>query len=228
MAKIIILDTETTGLIKPIEAIEVAYQSILYVPRGGETKPVSWKMKDNSYLQRFKPSKPIEFGALSTSHILLSDLVNCEPSSSFKLLEDTEYLIGHNIDYDWEVIGRPEVKRICTKAMATYLIKDTDSYSQSALIYYILGDTAKPLLKEAHNAKDDIDNCFILFDYLLSLIEEDVSTIELLWEFSERCRIPTVMPFGKHKGELIKDIPYDYKQWLRRQPELDYYLLKAL
>ena len=221
MPRIIILDTETTGLIEPIEAIEVAWQEVVF-----EEQHVDKTTK--CFLQRFKPSKPIEFGALATSHILLSELLDCEPSSSFKLPEDTEFLIGHNIDYDWKVLGKPNVKRICTKAMATYLIKNIDSYSQGALIYCILGDVAKPLLKEAHNVKDDIDNCFILFDYLLSLIEEDVSTIELLWEFSERCRIPTVMPFGKHKGELIKEIPSGYKQWLRNQPDVDEYLLKAI
>ena len=218
---IVILDTETTGLVEPIEAIEVAWQEIVY---GHSFNSKS----DLSFLQRFKPSKPIEFGALATSHILMSELEECEPSSNFKLPEEVEYIIGHNIDYDWRVIGKPNVKRICTKAMATYLIKDIGSYSQSALLYYFLGDPAKPLLKNAHNAKDDVFNCFTLFIYLIDSIKEDVSTIELLWEFSEKCRIPTIMPFGKHKGEAIKTIPYDYKQWLKRQDAVDPYLLKAL
>ena len=218
---IIILDTETTGLEDPIEVIEVAWQEIEYGLIGA-TKDKT------SFLQGYKPSKSIEFGALAISHILMSELEEYEPSSSFKLPEEVEYVIGHNIDYDWRAIGKPNVKRICTRTIATYLLKDTDSYSQSSLLYYILGNSAKPLLKNTHNAKHDVDNCFILFQFLLKLIKEDVGTIELLWMFSEKCRIPTIMPFGKHKGELIKTIPYDYKQWLKHQDNVDPYLLKAL
>ena len=221
MPRIIILDTETTGLIEPIEAIEVAWQEVVF-----EEQHVDKTTK--CFLQRFKPSKPIEFGALATSHILLSELLDCEPSSNFKLPEDTEYLIGHNIDYDWKVLGKPKVKRICTKAMATHLIPNIDSYSQSALLYYFHGEFAKPLLKEAHNALEDIKNNFRLLKWLLNLVREDIYDIEELWKFSERCRVPTVMPFGKHKGELIKEIPSSYKQWLRNQPDVDEYLLKAI
>ncbi len=45
---------------------------------------------------------------------------------------------------------------------------------------------------------------------------------------SEDARMPTVMSFGKHKGELIKDIPRDYKRWLLNQPDVDPYLAIAL
>lgn len=221
MPRIIILDTETTGLITPIEAIEVAWQEVVF-----EEQRIHKTTK--LFLQRFKPSKPIEFGALATSHILMSELLDCEPSSSFKLPEDTEYLIGQNIDYDWKVLGKPNVKRICTKAIATQLVPNIDSYSQSALMYYFLGESAKPLLKEAHNAQDDINNNFILLNNLLDLVPKGIYAVEELWNFSEQCRIPTVMPFGKHKGELIKDIPSGYKQWLRHQPDVDEYLLKAI
>ena len=221
MPRIIILDTETTGLIEPIEAIEVAWQEVVF-----EEQHVD--KTTECFLQRFKPSKPIEFGALATSHILISELLDCEPSSSFKLPEDTEYLLGHNIDYDWKVLGKPNVKRICTKAIATHLIPNIDSYSQSALLYYFLGESAKPLLKEAHNALEDINNNFRLLNWLLDLVREGIYDIEELWKFSELCRVPTVMPFGKHKGELIKDIPSSYKQWLRNQPDVDEYLLKAI
>ena len=55
-----------------------------------------------------------------------------------------------------------------------------------------------------------------------------VHSFEQLWERSEVARIPIKMPFGKHKGELIKDIPADYRRWLVSQTDLDPYLVKAL
>ena len=123
----IIFDAETTGLIDPIQAVEVAYLRITYPNLA----------INSTFLQRYKPSKPIELGALSVSHILMEELENCPPSSSFKLPEDVTHIIGHNIDYDWKVIGKPEVKRICTKALSMFLWDSLDSYSQSCLIYFI-------------------------------------------------------------------------------------------
>ena len=45
---------------------------------------------------------------------------------------------------------------------------------------------------------------------------------------SEKARVPTIMPYGKHKGELISQMPTDYKQWLLRQDNVSGYLRKAL
>jgi exodeoxyribonuclease X len=45
---------------------------------------------------------------------------------------------------------------------------------------------------------------------------------------SEKARTPTTMPFGKHKGMLLADVPSDYKQWLLTRGDIDPYLRKAL
>src|SRR6218665_2225992 len=49
------------------------------------------------------PKKPIELGALATHHILDEELADCPPASGFSLPPGTEYLIGHDVDYDWQV-----------------------------------------------------------------------------------------------------------------------------
>ena len=54
------------------------------------------------------------------------------------------------------------------------------------------------------------------------------ASFEALWEMSEKARIPTIMPFGKHKGESISQVPTDYKQWMLRQDNVSEYLRKAL
>jgi exodeoxyribonuclease X len=50
----------------------------------------------------------------------------------------------------------------------------------------------------------------------------------VLYAESEKARTPTTMPFGKHKGMLLTDVPSDYKQWLLTQGGIDPYLRKAL
>jgi len=62
----------------------------------------------------------------------------------------------------------------------------------------------------------------------LPLIKPEVSTWEELWQASERARIPSIMPFGKHRGMAISELPPDYKAWLLRQDTLDYYVKLAV
>jgi exodeoxyribonuclease X len=218
--KILILDTETTGKTNPVP-IEVAYMELDYP----SLKVLS------SFEKRYNPEKPIELGAMATHHIMNEDVADCEPFNNFNLPEGTTYLIGHNIDYDWKALNEPNVKRICTLALARFLIPDLDSYSQSALLYYIMGSDAKEHLKNAHSALADIKICLNILCCLLQEAQKQlyqVSTIEELYELSEKARIPTKMSFGKHEGEFIKDLPYSYKTWMLKQTDMDPYLLKAV
>ena len=180
----------------------------------------------NPWVQRYNPGKPISLGALATHHIMDEELVNCPASSSFKLPAGTKYLIGHNIDFDWVAIGSPEVKRICTLALARSLWPELDSHTQSALLYYFERDTARDQLRNAHSALADVWICSKIVGQIIAKLQP--VSLDALWEMSEKARIPKVMPYGKHKGELISQVPSDYKQWLLRQDNVSGYLRKAL
>ncbi|TAM15926.1 MAG: 3'-5' exonuclease [Pandoraea sp.] len=216
----IIFDTETTGMNEPV-IVEAAWIQI--------RDPFTLSPEDE-FEGRYNPGKPIELGALSTHHILDEELVNCPTASEFALPPGVEYLIGHNVDYDWKVIGEPPVKRICTLALARALLPEIDSHTQSALLYFFERDNARHLTRNAHSAMHDVMNCRLVLDYLLVRMRQvtEYTTWEDVWEWSEQARIPKVMTFGKHKGTPIKDVPWDYKRWLLNQPDVDPYLAKAL
>jgi exodeoxyribonuclease X len=180
----------------------------------------------NPWVQRYNPGKPISLGALATHHIMDEELVNCPASSSFRLPAGTKYLIGHNIDFDWAAIGSPEVKRICTLALARSLWPNLDSHTQSALLYYFERETAREQLRNAHSALADVWICSKIVGQIINKLHP--VSLDALWEMSEKARIPTTMPYGKHKGELISQVPTDYKQWLLRQDNVSGYLRKAL
>jgi len=180
----------------------------------------------NPWVQRYNPGKPISLGALATHHIMDEELVNCPASSSFRLPAGTKYLIGHNIDFDWVAIGSPEVKRICTLALARSLWPNLDSHTQSALLYYFERDTAREQLRNAHSALADVWICSKIVTQIIEKLNP--VSLDALWEMCEKARIPTTMPYGKHKGELISQVPTDYKQWLLRQDNVSAYLRKAL
>ena len=180
----------------------------------------------NPWVQRYNPGKPISLGALATHHIMDEELVNCPASSSFWLPAGIKYLIGHNIDFDWVAIGKPEVKRICTLALARSLWPELDSHTQSALLYFFERDTARDQLRNAHSALADVWICSKIVGQIIDKLHP--VSLDALWEMSEKSRIPTTMPYGKHKGELISQVPTDYKQWLLRQDNVSEFLRKAL
>jgi exodeoxyribonuclease X len=154
------------------------------------------------------------------------ELIECLPSSSFSLPDDCEYMIGHNVDFDWSAIGSPDIKRVCTLALSRRLWPDLDSHNQSALLYYLERASARELLKNAHSAGADVMICSLILGHICRQL--GVGTVEDLWKESELARIPKVMPFGKHKGQLLKDVPSDYRDWLLNQTDIDPYLRKAL
>ena len=180
----------------------------------------------NPWVQRYNPGKPISLGALATHHIMDEDLVDCPASSTFQLPAGTKYLIGHNIDFDWVAIGKPEVKRICTLALARSLWPELDSHTQSALLYHFERSTARDQLRNAHSALADVWICSKIVGQIIDKLNP--VSLDALWEMSEKARIPKVMPYGKHKGEFISQMPADYKQWLLRQDNVSEYLRKAL
>lgn len=213
--KAIIFDTETTNTDDTAEIIEAAWIDLA---------------SDQEYCERFRPQGAISFGAMATHHIMLDDLSECQPSINFSL-PDVDYLIGHNIDFDWKMAGSPDVKRICTLALCRYLWPELDSHKQGAVMYFLFGADAQEQVKSAHCALDDVRMCRqILTACVRGLAQRGVSatTYYDIWKASEIARVPTIMSFGKHKGTAIKDVPADYKRWLRNQPDIDPYLLQAI
>jgi exodeoxyribonuclease X len=220
---IIIADTETTGR-EPPEVIELAWIEIV---------PGSWLKGSFHFQQFFKPLQGSAFGALSTHHILDEELVNQQPSVDAKIPKEVRYMIGHNVDYDWEALGKPDVRRICTLAIARSMYPSLDSHKLGALVYAFSSNHSetRAQLKNAHSAMADVAFTHTILQIMLLEAAERgarLETSEDLWKFSERCRIPSIITFGKYKGHAIKDLPRDYKMWCLRQPDFDPYVLKAM
>lgn len=212
----IIIDTETTD-VENIEVIEMAWQSY---PRSGEQASL------NKY---YKPKGGIALGALATHHILLEDLESCPPSDTAPLdVPLVDYWIGHNVDFDWRGLGRPEVKRVCTLAMARSIWPKINSHTLVALMYFLEGATpvTRTRVREAHGARADVGLCATVLSHIVEL--EGITSMSDLYGFSEEARIPKIMSFGKFKGEPISAVDRGWANWYQRQLDQDPYLLTAL
>ena len=184
----------------------------------------------------YKPSEPIQYGAMAVHHILDEDLVDCIPSSSFRLPRihgcDVEYIIGHQVDADIKAVERTgqvvAAKGICTLAMARYLWPEADSHTLAAMTYRVAKDKikARQLLRHAHSAMADCEATAILLQAIIDM--QQITSIEELYQFSEECRIPKFMYRGPHKGKPISELSNrDLQHWLK-EAQSDKYLFIAL
>lgn len=221
----LILDTETNSLNGyPIE--------IAYVPCSFEqgVLEINQKLAFDEY---FSCPEPIELGAMATCHILESDIADKPSYEVFRLPENTEYLIGHNIDYDIKAIQLCDplisVKGICTLALARMVWDELETHNLTAMYYHVMSadlEKARKHLRNAHNARWDI---YFTGMVLQAIVEKlAIKDMNSLYQMSEIARIPKRITFGKHKGELIDELPDSYIDWLLKQHELDPYLIKAL
>lgn len=219
----LILDTETHDLNG--YPIEIAYapcsfeQGVLVINQGGV------------FDEYFSCPEPIALGALATHHILEIDIAEKPSFDTFKMPQDVQYLIGHNIDYDIKAVQKCQpdftVKGICTLALCRMVWPELP-HTLSAMYYHVMDDLelARKHLRHAHNAKADIYFTGVI---LKTLVEQlGIKDMNSLYIMSETARIPKYITFGKHKGTAIKDLDSGYVSWLLKQPDLDPYLRKAL
>lgn len=206
-----IFDTETTDKTEG-EAIEIAYINM----NSGE-----------EFAQRYKPSKPISFGAMATHNITSADLIDCPPAGSFTIPEDCEYMVGHNIPFDYAVLGSPEgVKLIDTLLLANIVWPDSDSHTQMACLYRIDPVMAQSLAHGAHGALADVQMNKILLHHICEFLNTD--TPAALHEISDRAKIPALMPFGQHKGLPFDQVPPSYKVWYMKQSDTNPDVIAAM
>lgn len=228
MSQAMILDTETSGLVEP-DVIQLA-------ARGPLEFSVPWANAPTTTLH-FKPRKPIEPAAMATHHIIFEDLEGYpEWPGYWTPPVGVQYLIGHAIDFDWNVIGSPNqaspqpmtagdpLKRIDTMAIAKHVWPDLGSYRLIALIYFLFrASEAREMTKNAHTASVDIYLAEMLLDHLLSELigaGKVIRSWEDLWVISEACRIPLRIGFTKcgpkngKPGTLYSEVPIGLLRWI--------------
>jgi exodeoxyribonuclease X len=171
--KAIILDTETTGLPPEGEACEIAYLAVTWV-RSVNCSALIYSKLEPKFHQTFMPKADFHPKASECNGFTKEKLKGSPCISTFKFPEDVCYMIGHNINFDWQILGKPKVKLICTKELAIkYLTKESGKGTKgvntlTGLIERYYPDEAKELITNAHSALQDCKLCYLI---LLKVLE---------------------------------------------------------
>lgn len=128
------------------------------------------------------------------------------------LLQGPAVLIGHNVGFDTHTVG-PFVQgsyiEIDTLRWFRHLYPLSENHKLQTAVQVL--NLPKP--SNAHRAMDDVLTTYSLLLHTLNV------TGYTLPELARASRAPlpmTVMPFGKHKGTLLANLPSHYKGWLLR------------
>jgi len=222
----IVLDTETTSLdFKEAEIIQYAGDNVINTLE---------KVAADGYYnavpsQFFTPDNPItpETSSITT---ITNRMVDGSPKLADKkeeiekYINEHRYMVAHNSYYDEGVFkahGISFPKTICTMRFAKKLYADDVNIVKHNLSFlrYAL-DLPIPDDVPAHLADADVLVCTFLFAKLVEdalaggfLNMNDGDLGEQITAWLDEPVIITIMPFGKHKGKKLTQVPIDYWQW---------------
>ena len=205
----IFLDTETTGNGPADRLCQIAFKT----------------EEDAAVDELFNPGLPITIDAMTVHHItneMVRDKPSFRNSDAWRKLQDLvnsdgNVMVAHNAAFDVDMLRKEGIKPksvICTLKLARYFDKDCviPKYGLQYLRYYLkLNVAANP-----HTALGDILVLEALFNriHAKATVEFEEDAVSKMIEVSRKPVLYRRMPFGKHKGLKIEEVPLDYLQWL--------------
>lgn len=191
-----VLDTETAHRTNSAEICEVAFMEIpSNLATLQETELLS-KLVLDSYVERFKPSKPIEPFVTAIHGIRNQDVRHCRPTAELRIPPEATILIAHNASFDRAIITHhykrigepmPPVKWLCTLQLARAIQSYTGitfaaNNKLLTLFYHFYPHRLEEFKSKAHGAKADTEMCLLLLR-ALAPYAAPMTTVEELVEF---------------------------------------------
>lgn len=201
----LVADVETTGLDPTVDKIvEIAWvemdEDLGFVP-------------DSEFSSLINPERSVSCVAAGVNGIRDSVIEAENPPTIDEITfpSGEVILICHNLKFDYEFL-KPYmniVDGMCTYVLSRRLLPDAPEHKLQTLSCYC--DLPYQL---AHRAIGDARTTGLLLEYLCEGCEY---SLEQMLEYYHSRFLFTRMPFGKHKGEMMKDVPRSYLGWLSQQ-----------
>lgn len=205
----IFLDTETTGAGPEDRLCRIAFKT-----EGGKATD-----------ELFNPGMLISIEAMAIHHItneMVADTPKFKGNDTYKkpqllCTDSNSVLVAHNAKFDVSVLNCEDLhpqRSICTYKLARYLDKEgvIPKYNLQYLRYYLkLNIDATP-----HTALGDVLVPEALFNRIYAKFKEDSAgdSVDLMIKISGSPVLVPRMPFGKHKGLKMGEVPLDCLEWL--------------
>jgi len=202
--RMIVLDFETTGLQPGYRPVEIAWLEF----------DSSYKVSQ-SVTSLIDPQIPIEPGAQKVHGISSEMLAGMPTLEEFlqgehadKFADEHVLVVAHNAAFDLPMFA-PFCKKatsLCTMRLAQALYPTAENHKLQTLASMFAVE-----VEPTHRAMADVGACFEL---LRTIAKKEDKSIDELLVVASYTSPESLMPFGKHKGKMIKDLPSDYVAWL--------------
>jgi len=205
-------DVETTGVSPTDKVVEIAWIEL----------NEDFNIID-SQRSLINPEMSIPAGSSAVHGITNSHVADSPTIAEFMAdnpIDGDALLIAHNAAFDARYFNPwvPDlVGTICTMKMAREVYPDADNHKMQTLKFH-LGLEADVAHHEAHTAMGDVK---VLIELLRRISADTGWTWVEMFQFCNTPRVVTKMPFGKHKGKTLRDLPRSYIKWLLELDNLD-------
>lgn len=138
---------------------------------------------------RYQPSMDIDPRATEVHGIVYKDLLGFPKSESLELPKELLYLVAHNAQYDYRVLGKPKhIRCFCTLILARKLDKKFGigfkNHKLDTLTLHFYGKQAQTLIDNSHQALTDTVKVILVLSKLLEYIP-NIKTFFELYDFQE-------------------------------------------
>jgi exodeoxyribonuclease X len=209
--RIIVLDTETASL------------------EGGIVDIAMVEIDDNlNEIDRLEslidPERPISFSAMGVHHITESMVASSPTIGEFIACNGNPFdhpnliVVGHNIKFDLKVVSDllPQVfQSIDTLRLARQVYPEAENHKLQTLRYMLDLEAGEP-----HRAMGDVITCLSLLRRVAK--DSSITGFQGLLDMMKQTISPDCkMPFGKHAGMKLRDVPSGWVGWYLGQPDND-------
>lgn len=219
---LLFLDTETTGFTHN-RLVQLAWEEH---PSGRSLRAL------------YRPPVQIEEGASKVhgkTNEAVADLSPFEGSghdTDLRALVAENIVVCHNADYDLKVLKNEGIevpRHICTMKVARKVFPLEKDHKLQGLFERIAFDVPGGD-KKAHDAMGDVLVMIGLFAYMFQIEQgRGLTEHEIISKWGAiSSALPDTMPFGKHRGTLIKDLPTSYVAWCFGEKDFDPQLIAAM
>ena len=201
-------DTETTGIIEP---------GVCQLGWSTWDTETNLKIVSVSYTN---PEKTIETEAQLVHHIsqkMVEDAPNIDLVAQAMNNDFARHnaitAVAHNAQYDIMALAdhAPKIPVTCTYRLARHIWPTRQNYKLGVLALEL---NLIPGNRPLHDAGGDVEVTMHLFACLLEEMKKNPAWADINpWELADRPIDVLTMPFGKHKGTPLVELPTDYLRW---------------
>lgn len=209
--RIIVGDVETSGLDQDAGIVEIAWTEV-----DEHFNVLDSKSSLIDPQVRISPAASGVHGITDKDVEFAPTIAQFMEMTGYPFEEGEIILVAHNAPFDSRFF-KPLINNfagtLCTLKMARLIYPESDDHKLQTLRYYLgLGGG------DAHSAAGDVEVAVNLLRRMC--IDTDCSLFDL-FERSKHPVMIDLMPFGKHKGTPLTELPKGYVKWLMGLDSLD-------